>query len=814
MAKNTDFTNFANLRPNYFPGQYLLEDDFELQHKYLSDRQLYHHQSLHLPGIIEGLEVVVIQNSKSVQIKSGAAIDSNGNLIILKEDTTFSDFKNLTDGELYIQYFQSQQNQQQKDVADSYTRWVEKPVFGFASSSPQNSIKLAKLSIKDTITIDATLREYSGLSLPNSDSKALTLRSGGNANPNLAVLTGSLKIDGDLTANGTGKSTYAGSVIVNGNIGIGTTDPGNYKLNVQGDQYNSGSLTINGNITGKNLSLAADNNKRGTLFLATPGDYNHALYNNLSNVDNEGIWDGAKWNVLSGLNIRVGSGNSKTTALYINNTGNVGIGINNPGDYKLNVQGNQYIKGSLTIQDGKVNLNGNQQIVFTDTDTSNNLKLQLWTGYGLGINNSTLFYTANGNHSWRDNQNNERMLLTTGADGGLTVKGTGTSSFAGNLTVNGSVKFGYESTISNFGTAMMSGFYQNGGQEITGDVPDTSHGWTHLITTRHSNTDNNHQLQIAATYQNNDRLFFRKIQFSTNDVSNPAWNEVATRDSNQFTGNQGIAGNLTVNGTFQYNGFTDADQDEWPKFTWYRDTSKNWDEGLIKHGSSRGIFKKAGYGIHLHQSREFGLWSTGWDALFAVEGQTGNTYIKGALLGTAGDSNGAVLREMFGTAKIAFDYTGSIDIYCDTGKGFVKVKTFVIDHPLDQSKYLIHGTLEGPEASVFYRGSSQLVNGKAEINLPDYFEALTHKEGRTIVLTNIDGFDKLMVKKIGQDKIVQGKFYVVSDNPESSQEFDWEVKAIRKDVAPLVVEPNKTDYEVTGHGPYTYAIAKNSTLSS
>ena len=702
MPKNTDFTNFANLRPNYFPGQYLLEDDFEVQHKYLSDRQLYHNQSLHLPGIIEGLEVVVIQNSKSIQIKSGAAIDSNGNLIILKEDTIFSDFKNLTDGELYIQYFQSQQNQQQKDVADSYTRWVEKPVFGFASPSPQNSVKLAKLSIKDTISLEATLREYSGLSLPNPDSKALTLRSGGNTNPNLAILTGSLKIDGDLTANGTGKSTYAGSLVVNGNVGIGTTDPGNYKLNLQGDQYNSGSLTINGNVIGKNLSLAVDNNKRGTLFLATAGDYNHALYNNLSNVDNEGTWDGAKWNVGNGLNIRVGSSSSKTTALYINNTGNVGIGINNPGDYKLNVQGNQYIKGSLTIQDGKVNLNGNQQIVFTDTDTSNNLKLQLWTGYGLGINGSTLFYTASGNHSWRDNQNNERMLLTTGADGGLTVKGTGTSSFAGNLTVNGN---------------------------------------------------------------------------------------------------------------FQYNGFTDVDQDEWPKFTWYRDTSKNWDEGLIKHGSARGVFKKAGYGIHLNSSREFGFWSSGWDALFAVEGQTGNTYVKGALLGNAGDSNGAVLKEMFGTAKIAFDYTGSIDIYCDSGKGFVKVKTFVIDHPLEQSKYLIHGTLEGPEASVFYRGSSQLVNGKAEINLPDYFEALTHKEGRTIVLTNIDGFDKLMVKKIGQDKIVQGKFYVVSDNPESSQEFDWEVKAIRKDVAPLVVEPDKSDYEVTGHGPYTYAISKNPTLS-
>ena len=74
MAKTTDFTNFGNERPNYFAGQYLLEDDFEIQHKYLSDRQRYHNQILHVSGIIEGLEVAVIQDAKSVQIKSGSAI--------------------------------------------------------------------------------------------------------------------------------------------------------------------------------------------------------------------------------------------------------------------------------------------------------------------------------------------------------------------------------------------------------------------------------------------------------------------------------------------------------------------------------------------------------------------------------------------------------------------------------------------------------------------------------------------------------------------------------------------------------------------
>ncbi|MEA5622919.1 hypothetical protein [Nostoc sp. UHCC 0251] len=459
MAKTNDFTNFAAERPNYFPGQYLLEDDFELQHKYLSDRQRYHNQSLHISGIMEGLEVTVIHDAKSVQIKSGSAINSSGDLIILKENITFSDFKNLTDGVLYIQYAQEKQVQQQKDVPDSYTRWIEKPILGFATTLPENSVYLAKLTIvQNTITLDANVREYSGLSLPNSNSKALTLRSGGNATPNLAVLTGSLKIDGDLTVAGTISGTIDTKNIASGilsidripNLSADKITSGILNVdripNLSANKITSGTivgdLTVNGNITGKNLSLAADSSKRGALFLAAIGDYNHVLYNNLSNIDNEGAWDGTKWNVYNGLNIRVGSNNSKSTAFYINNTGNVAIGINNPGDYKLNVQGNQFLKGSLTVQEGKISLDGSQQIVFSDTGTTNQLKLQFWSGYGLGVNGSTLFYTANGNHSWRDNQNIERMLLSTAVDGGLTVKGTGNSSFGGNLTVTGSLSVG------------------------------------------------------------------------------------------------------------------------------------------------------------------------------------------------------------------------------------------------------------------------------------------------------------------------------------------------------------------------------------
>ena len=104
----------------------------------------------------------------------------------------------------------------------------------------------------------------------------------------------------------------------------------------------------------------------------------------------------------------------------------------------LTVGGAAAFSGNVGIG-GKIAISGAQQIVFSNDNTTNNLKLQLWNGYGLGINHSTLFYAANGNHAWRDSSGNERMLLTTANNGGLTVKGTGTSSFAGPLNVAGRI---------------------------------------------------------------------------------------------------------------------------------------------------------------------------------------------------------------------------------------------------------------------------------------------------------------------------------------------------------------------------------------
>tara|TARA_R110000772_G_scaffold239111_1_gene351127 strand:+ start:2683 stop:3453 length:771 start_codon:yes stop_codon:yes gene_type:complete len=136
-------------------------------------------------------------------------------------------------------------------------------------------------------------------------------------------------------------------------------------------------------------------------------------------------------------------------------------------------------------------------------------------------------------------------------------------------------------------------------------------------------------------------------------------------------------------------------------------------------------------------------------------------------------------------------------------------KTFVINHPQDENKYLVHATIEGPEGAVYYRGSSSLMNGRITVELPEYFESLTRKDGRTIQLTNIDGFDKIAIKRINGEKINLGKFVVISNSKTSYQSFDWEVKAVRADGPELVVEPRRSNVDVASFGPYTFGIDKN-----
>ncbi|MBA7714361.1 hypothetical protein ES703_123383 [subsurface metagenome] len=136
--------------------------------------------------------------------------------------------------------------------------------------------------------------------------------------------------------------------------------------------------------------------------------------------------------------------------------------------------------------------------------------------------------------------------------------------------------------------------------------------------------------------------------------------------------------------------------------------------------------------------------------------------------------------------------------------------TFLIDHPLDpKNKVLRHSFIEGPEMTNIYKGRTKLVNGVATIELPSYFDALNHPNGREIILTPINGWSPLYL----DGKIKDNKFTVKTTkegNPE--QEFSWVILAVRNDAFarqnPIVVEEEKGTGTATSYKKGEYIHAK------
>jgi hypothetical protein len=122
-------------------------------------------------------------------------------------------------------------------------------------------------------------------------------------------------------------------------------------------------------------------------------------------------------------------------------------------------------------------------------------------------------------------------------------------------------------------------------------------------------------------------------------------------------------------------------------------------------------------------------------------------------------------------------------------------KTFVIDHPTEPDRYLVHACLEGPEAGVYYRGESKIEDGEAWVDLPPYLYRLANN--LTVQLTQInsnrdDEFARLRAGRV----TVQG-FPVYGD----PCEFAWHVYGTRSRID---TEPLRSEVVVKGDGPYRY----------
>jgi hypothetical protein len=192
-----------------------------------------------------------------------------------------------------------------------------------------------------------------------------------------------------------------------------------------------------------------------------------------------------------------------------------------------------------------------------------------------------------------------------------------------------------------------------------------------------------------------------------------------------------------------------------------------------------------------------GLTSPG---LVTTTGQTfaGDKYFRGSLgvSGVIGVGRFAVGPTFGTTGSLYYDTTvtaGATALLVSSGSGWTSVKSFVIEHPTNTEKLLVHGCLEGPEAGVYYRGESEITNNtEVTIELPDYVDKLA--TNLTIQVTPIYNGK---VKTFNVSKVKDNKFTVYGENGE----FFWTVIGQRLS---FVVEPNKKDVIVKGDGPYKW----------
>jgi hypothetical protein len=369
VTANYDLPDVVEKRTRFFDGQFLQDQDFVDEQKYHLDRQRRHNRLLHVSGVAEGLTVAT-PGANRVTVSPGTAIDSDGRQLALAETATVD-----LPGERF-------NDKQGIDLYAAYQESAEDRQTGQGSEDFTRWLERPQL-----------------LAVPPGDSYAASTP---------PVLLAKLALDGAgrVTVDEAARS-YSG-VRLPGRA----ADPPALRTAPTGEVTLSGRLTVGGSVT-----VTADTR--------TVGGWWEAL--RFDQAEHSAITHPAG-GLLFGLHgdrnfyfsdIRNPQADRHVVTIEAD-TGSVGIGTA-PAE-RLHVSG------------GKLRLDGNQQVVFADGDTSNNLKLQLWSGYGLGINGGTLFYAANGLHSWRDDKGaNERMALSTAADGGLTVRGTGTSSFAGPL---------------------------------------------------------------------------------------------------------------------------------------------------------------------------------------------------------------------------------------------------------------------------------------------------------------------------------------------------------------------------------------------
>ena len=124
------------------------------------------------------------------------------------------------------------------------------------------------------------------------------------------------------------------------------------------------------------------------------------------------------------------------------------------------------------------------------------------------------------------------------------------------------------------------------------------------------------------------------------------------------------------------------------------------------------------------------------------------------------------------------DVVGDFDIAGSLSKNS---GSFKIDHPLKpETHHLVHSFVEGPQADNLYRGVIDLHNGRATIDLDEWFGMtpgtfLALNRDIQAFVNNADTWDNVRAKVMGSQLVIE------CQNPESNAKVSWLVIGERQD---------------------------------
>ena len=131
-----------------------------------------------------------------------------------------------------------------------------------------------------------------------------------------------------------------------------------------------------------------------------------------------------------------------------------------------------------------------------------------------------------------------------------------------------------------------------------------------------------------------------------------------------------------------------------------------------------------------------------------------------------------VVRSADGRVGLAVRSNG--DVHIDRNLVVYGQKRFAHPHPTDPNKLISYVAVEGPEAGTYIRGTGQIVNGEALIQLPEHFSLTTSAEGLTVTLSPLGEWLQLYVLEKSTTRIV------VKEAEGKTGRFDYLVHGVRK----------------------------------